>query len=79
MARRPRHPDKDVEAAIAHAEDCGWRVVPGKNHAKFKLLCPQNDPTGCIIFVWATPKNPGNHARDIMRAIHKCDCGDEDE
>ncbi len=26
MSNRPRHPDKDIEAAIALAEELGWTV-----------------------------------------------------
>ena len=35
MSNRPRHPDKDIEAAIAHAEELGWTVKKriGKTHA----------------------------------------------
>jgi len=42
MSNRPRHPDKDIEAAIAHAEELGWTVKKrtGKTHAWGLLLCP---------------------------------------
>jgi hypothetical protein len=30
---RPRHPNKEIEAAVAHAETLGWRVVPISGHA----------------------------------------------
>ena len=45
MSNRPRHPDKDIEAAIAHAEELGWTVKKrtGKTHAWGLLLCPYND------------------------------------
>jgi hypothetical protein len=79
MASRPRHTDKEVEDAVAYAESLGWRVESGSNHAKFKLFCPRSDRSGCIIFVWSTPKNAGNHARAIVRAIDRCNCGDDDE
>jgi len=80
MTGRSRHTDKDVEASVAYAESCGWRVEEGKNHAKFKLYCPQADRSGCIVYVYSTPKNAGNHARDIVRSIDKCTCnGDDNE
>ena len=80
MAKRPRHPNKDIEDAVVYAEKLGWRAISGgKSHAKFKLLCPHSDRTGCITYVWSTPKNAGNHARDIKRLIDKCSCGDNDE
>lgn len=79
MTTRPRHTDKEVEDAVSYAESRGWRVVLGSNHAWAKLLCPHADRSGCVVFVWSTPKNAGNHARDIKRAIEKCTHGGEDE
>lgn len=75
MSRRSRHAHKEIEDAVVEAEARGWRVIEGRNHAKFKLLCPYADRSGCMILVWSTPKNPGNHALDIIRALHKCECG----
>ena len=37
VAARARHADKEVEDAIAFAEQRGWRVVRGNNHAWAKL------------------------------------------
>jgi len=33
MARSP-HPKKEVEEALKHAEEQGWRVEVGGNHAR---------------------------------------------
>ena len=77
MAHRARHTDKEVEDAVRYAESQGWRVEAGQNHAKFKLLCPFADRSGCMIFVWSTPRNASNHARQIRRMIEKCTCGEE--
>lgn len=79
MTGRSRHSDKEIEDAVSEAEARGWRVVPGKNHAWGKLLCPYADRSGCTVFVWSTPKNAGNHARDIRRALDKCSHGDDDD
>lgn len=74
MGTRPRHPNKEIEAAVADAEDLGWRFAPLKGHGWGKLLCPSCDRNGCQIFVYSTPRSTGNHARDIRRAVKKCDC-----
>jgi hypothetical protein len=74
---RPRHPKADVEAALRHAEDRGWRVVHGGAHAWGKIYCPWNDAKCrcgefCIASIWSTPKNPGNHAHQIRRVVNSC-------
>jgi len=33
MAKRPRHPDKDIEAAVKYAEANGWIWTPSGGHA----------------------------------------------
>lgn len=47
MAGRPRHPKKEIEAAVAQLEALGWTwKEPGKSaHAWGRMLCPQNDRT----------------------------------
>ncbi|MDH4110709.1 MAG: hypothetical protein OEY13_16130 [Gammaproteobacteria bacterium] len=76
MARN-RHPSKDIEAALRHAESAGWRVEVGGSHAWGKIFCPYNDGgcrcgEFCITSIWSTPKNPGNFARKIMRVVDNC-------
>ncbi|WP_082491157.1 hypothetical protein [Duganella sp. Leaf126] len=76
MARN-RHPNKEVEQAIRHAEHHGWRVMVGGSHAWGKLYCPYNDSecrcgTFCIASVWSTPRNPSSHARDLRRVVDHC-------
>ena len=85
MSNRPRHPDKDIEAAIAHAEELGWtgKKRTGKTHAWGLLLCPYNDNACrngifCQISIWSTPKNPQNHARDLKRHVDGCIKAKED-
>lgn len=39
-------------------------------HAWGMLLCPRSDK--CTIVVWSTPKNPGNHAKQIRRKVDQC-------
>jgi hypothetical protein len=77
VARRPRHPNKEIEAAVTHAEDAGWTWIAGKGHAWGLLLCPWNDKdcrcgTFCRFSIWSTPRSPENHARMIVRLVNGC-------
>ena len=74
---RPKHPKKEVEDALAHAEAHGWRVAVGGSHAWGKIYCPYNDTECrcgefCIASIWSTHKSPGNHARQIKRVVDNC-------
>jgi hypothetical protein len=72
MAGRSRHPDKDIEAAVAYAEEQGWTWFKVKGHAWGKLYCPHHDRDGCTIFVWSTPRSAGHHANQIRREVDRC-------
>ncbi len=69
---RSRHPDQEIEEAVAYAEELGWRVVPTKGHGWGRLYCAHADRDGCMIPVWSTPRSTGNHARALVRAIDRC-------
>jgi len=74
---RNRHPKPEVEAALKHAEECGWRVEQGGAHAWGKMYCPYNDDSCrcgeyCITSIWSTPKNAGNHGKQLRRAVDNC-------
>ena len=74
---RPKHPKKEVETALVHAEMHGWRVEIGGSHAWGKIYCPNNSAECrcgefCIASIWSTPKNAGNHARQIRRVVDNC-------
>lgn len=74
---RARHPKKEVEEAIRYAESLGWRVEVGSSHCWGRLYCPYNDAECrcgefCITSIWSTPKNPGNHARQLKRVVENC-------
>lgn len=74
---RTKHPQKDVEAALAHAEAQGWRIEIGGAHAWGKMYCPYNDEEcrcgiHCITSIWSTPKNPGNFAKALRRVVDNC-------
>lgn len=82
MTRRPRHPNKEIEAAVAEIVESGWVwAALGKSaHGWGKLMCPLHDKGGCIIFVYSTPKNAANHAHQIRKKAQKCGhIGGEDE
>ena len=74
---RPSHPKKEVEAALCHAESQEWRVDVGGAHAWGRIDCRYNDDDCrcgefCVTSVWSTPRNPGNHARALMRVVNNC-------
>jgi hypothetical protein len=69
-AARPRHPDKEVEAAVRYAEAQGWSIRMQGHWGR--LYCAQADREGCQVGVWGTPRNAGIHARQIRRAIDRC-------
>lgn len=67
---RARHPKKDVEQALQYAEDHGWTVEPTqRGHRWGRLKCPKHE---CSTSIWSTPKNPGNFANQIRRAVARC-------
>lgn len=75
--QRLRHPNKEIEKALAFAETQGWRVVPLKGHAWGKIQCPWNEKdcrcgTFCQVSVWSTPRVPEDMASKIHRAVEGC-------
>ena len=69
---RARHPNKEIEAAIQHAEASGWTVTVGGAHAWGFLWCSHSGRDGCRRPVWSTPRNPEAHARDLIRSVNRC-------
>ena len=74
MTKRPKHPNKEIEAAILYAEKNGWVYkTSGKSaHAWGRLLCPLHTREGHQMSIWSTPRNPYNHARQIERWVYQC-------
>jgi hypothetical protein len=70
MATRPKHPKKEVEAAVKFAEAEGWTFRKMGHWGR--LFCPHADRDGCAQQVNGTPANAGNHAKQIMRAVDRC-------
>ena len=74
---RAKHPNKEVEEGLGHAEEQGWRIEVGGSHAWGRMYCPYIDPECrcgefCITSIWSTPKNAGNHARQLTRVVDNC-------
>jgi hypothetical protein len=70
-----KHPDKDIQEAIAYALSKNWRMEVSEKsaHAWGRLKCPETSRMGCIISVWSTPRVAKNHARQIVQAVDKCE------
>ncbi len=73
---RSRHPNKEIEDAVAYAEAEGWTLRKLGHWGR--LFCAQADRNGCQVGVNGTPRNPGTHARQIIRAINRCPHGKDD-
>lgn len=67
---RPRHPNKEVEAAVAYAESRGWRFRSQGHWGR--MYCAHADRDGCQFGVNGTPRDGDAHARQIRRAVDRC-------
>ncbi len=72
MASRPRHPNKEIEAAVKYALSKGWSWTKAKGHGWGILRCAFGERGGCQRLVWSTPKHPQDHAKDIRRFVDRC-------
>lgn len=73
-----RHPNKHIQAALEYAESHGWRIVESGNsaHAFCRLKCLRKHAEHQMS-VWSTPRNPENHAKQIICKVNECQ-GDEE-
>lgn len=69
---RPRHPNKEIEAAVTYAENKGWSVKMSTGHPWATLWCREHSTAGCHFSVSSTPANPSAHARQIKRRVDSC-------
>ncbi|OWY13045.1 hypothetical protein B6V72_09565 [Thioclava sp. F34-6] len=80
---RPRHQNKEIEQALQHAEDLGWRVEKASGSAKAwgRMFCPNADRSGCRMSVHSTPRVPEHHAAKLVKAVNNCSCpeGEDDD
>jgi hypothetical protein len=75
----PRHPNKEIQAALEYAQRMGWTVIKSaKGHCWGIIRCPHGRG-GCQKSVWSTPKSPQDHAKDIRRFVDKCPHGGDSE
>ncbi len=74
MAKRRRHPNKEIEEAVRYAEKHGWVYKDSGDsaHAWGILLCPLHTREGHRVCIWSTPRNAFNHAQQIQKAVDKC-------
>lgn len=77
VVARSRHPEKEVEEAVKYAESQGWTVR--KQGHWGRMYCAYADRDGCQFGVNGTPRNAGDHARQIRRAVDRCPHRDEGE
>ena len=69
-----KHPNKAIRDAIAEAVASGWSLVEagGSAHCFCRLRCGIPEHSDHMMSVWSTPKNPENHARQILRKVRQC-------
>ena len=41
------------------------------------MRCVEAQRTGCQASIWSTPRNPGNHAKQLLGAVRRCPHGKE--
>jgi hypothetical protein len=74
---RDRHSKKEVEKALAYAEDRGWVVARSSGrsaHAWGVMRCPTGE---CQQGIFSTPRSPENMAKRIRKAVIRCPHGIE--
>lgn len=85
---RTKHPSKDIETALQELEALGWSVEEAKGrsaHSWGYILCPANAGNACRsgvfcrMSVWSTPRNPRNHARELIRKASGCVMKENDD
>ena len=83
---RKKHPYKEIEKALCHAETKGWRIQQSKGsaHSWGQMLCPLNNAycragRYCRLSIWSTPKSPFDHARNLMKIVNKCEFLNEEK
>ena len=76
------HPKKEVRKALKELRAAGWTIeaaVGGHAHRWGTATCPHQHPDGsggvirCVQGIRSTPRNEGNHARELRRALRWCE------
>jgi hypothetical protein len=71
VADRPKHPKKEVEDAVRYAEDQGW-TFRKMGHWGWMYCSHPDHADRCHVAVNGTPRNAGDHAGQIKRAVDRC-------
>jgi hypothetical protein len=59
-----KHPKKEVNEVLDYADMLGHKVEQtAAGHKWGRITCS----LGHRVSVWSTPRNPGNHARDLRK------------
>lgn len=66
-----KHTNKEIRQAIQYALDKGWHFRESNGHAFGRLYCELGH-TEHQMSVWSTPRNPVNHAKQIIAFVGKC-------
>jgi hypothetical protein len=75
----PRHPNKEINAALRYADSRGWTIVESvRGHCWGMIRCPHGRG-GCQKSVWSTPQSPEDHAKSLRRFVDNCPHQDEEE
>jgi len=71
---RNDHPNKEIRQAIDDVLSMGWTLQKSSDHAHAwgRLFCPAGKRNGCIISIYSTPRNPQNHATQILKKVKAC-------
>ena len=78
---RSVHPKKEVRKALKELKAAGWTIeiaVGGNAHRWGTATCPYRHPdgpdgmSGCVLAIRSTPRNEGDHANRLRRALRKC-------
>jgi len=73
MAKRPKHTNKHIAAAIDYALKNGWKYIEtGKSAHAFCILRCISGHGEHSISVSSTPRNPENDAKKILKLVKKC-------
>jgi hypothetical protein len=62
----PKHPEKEVNTALDHADSRGLQVErTAAGHRWGRIVCS----CGAWVSVWSTPRSPHNHGRQLRRWV----------
>ncbi|GAA3256328.1 hypothetical protein GCM10020216_093310 [Nonomuraea helvata] len=70
MVGKGRHQHNEINAALKAIRKIGWLTLVethnGHRWGRADCVCGRDPYT-----IWCTPRNPGNHARDILKWVGK--------